>query len=325
MRCIELPRTDIRPSVVGLGTGSYGTGIPEGTALELMDRYVERGGNHIDTAHVYAAWVEGGWGASERAIGRWLASRGVRRQIALATKGAHHDIETCEKRMTREAIRQDLHESLDRLGTDRVELYWLHRDDPDVPVGEILSWLNEHLDAGLVRAIGCSNWTVARQREAASWARERGVVGFCASQVRWSLAEHRLPPGDTGSGMVSMDAGALAYHRETRLPVVAYSSQGRGFFSGKYAPGVAPDAPGVRKDVLARYGTEANFRRLAAAREIAAARGCSPNQVALAWLFHQPFDVCALTGARTVAQLADSCAAAELALTPRELAKLNAG
>ncbi|MGB2821899.1 MAG: aldo/keto reductase, partial [Phycisphaerae bacterium] len=307
MRYFDLPGTDMSPAVIGLGTGSYGTAIPEDGALRLMDLYVESGGNFIDTAHVYAAWVEGGEGASERTIGKWLASRGVRSEVLIATKGAHHDIRTCAGRMNAEAVRSDLHESLDRLGTDHVDLYWLHRDDRSVPVGEVLSWLNEHIEAGLVRAIGCSNWLADRQRDAAAWAEGHGAVGLCASQVRWSLADSHLPPGDSGSGMCSMDEQMLACHRRTRIPVVAYSPQARGFFSGRYGPGADRGAPGFREDVQLHYGTEANYRRLAAARRIAAEHACSPNQVAVAWLLHHPFGVCALTGARTAEQLADSC------------------
>jgi len=325
MKKLALPHTEIAPTVIGLGTGSFGTAIPAADAFALMDRYVELGGNLLDTAHVYGAWVPGGAGASERTIGAWLASRGCRRDVVLATKGAHHDVGTYEKRLTAAAIHQDLHESLSRLGTDRVELYWLHRDDPDVPVGEILGWLNEHVAAGLVGAIGCSNWSVERQRAARRWAEASGKVGFCASQVRWSLADFQLPPGDTGSGMLSMDDAMLAWHRETLLPVMAYSSQALGFFSGRYASDTRPGAPGIRDRVLTCYATEANFRRLAAAQRIAAGRGCSANQVAVAWLVHQPFGVCALTGARTLAQLEDSCGAAVVALAAADVAALAAG
>jgi len=325
VRYFDLPGTDMSPAVIGLGTGSYGTAIPEDRALRLMDLYVESGGNFIDTAHVYAAWVEGGEGASERTIGKWLASRGARSDVLIATKGAHPDIRTRARRMNAEAVRSDLHESLDRLGTDRVDLYWLHRDDLAVPVGEILSWLNEHVDAGLVRAIGCSNWLADRQRAAAAWAESHGKLGFCASQVRWSLADFHLPPGDSGSDMCSMDEEMLAYHRRTRVAVVAYSSQGRGFFSGRYGPGADAAAPGFRADVQLQYGTEANFRRLAAAKRLAADRGCSANQIAVAWLLHHPFGVCALTGARTPEQLADSCAAADVSLGEPDLRRLREG
>ena len=323
MRYIDIPGLARPMAAVGLGTGSYGTSIPEAQAMAMLDLYAELGGNHLDTAHVYAAWVPGGEGASERTVGRWLAARGVRAEMLVATKGAHHDIKTGAKRMTAQAIGQDLHESLDRLGTDHVDLYWLHRDDESVPVGEILGWLGEHLAAGLLRAIGCSIWSGDRQRAAAAGAEDHGQVGFCASQVRWSLADCHLPPGDSGSGMYAMDAEMAAWHRQTRVPVVAYSSQAGGFFSGRYGPDADPAAPGVREDVRQCYGTEENYRRLAAAQRLAAKRGCSANQIALAWLLHQRFPTCALTGARTCEQLADSCAAADVSLSPRELDSLR--
>lgn len=323
MRTFDLPGIALPSSVIGLGTGSYGTAIPEDRALELLDAFAGGGGNHVDTAHVYAAWAPDGAGASERTIGKWLASRSRRSEMLIATKGAHHDLKTYQKRMTRQAVAQDLAESLDRLGTDYVDLYWLHRDDEAVPAAEILGWLNEHVRAGLIRAIGCSNWSVARQREAAGAAAEGRLVGFAASQVRWSLAAFHLPPGDSGSGMVAMDDEMLAWHAETHVPVVAYSAQAGGFFSGRYAGDTDPAAPGVRKGVLTHYACEANFRRLAAARALADEHGCTANQVALAWLLGQPFGVCALCGCRTVAQLADSCAAADVTLSAADVARLS--
>jgi len=204
-----------------------------------------------------------------------------------------------------------------------VDLYWLHRDDPSVPVGDILGWLNEHLRVGLVRAIGCSNWSVARQAEADAWAAEHRATGFCASQIRWSLADYALTDGEV-TDMLSMDDETFAWHRRTGRAVVAYSSQACGFFSGKYGPGADPAATGVRKDVIERYDTPANRRRLAAAEALAAERGCTANQVALACLFHQPFPVCALTGAHTLDQLRDSCAAADVRLSPADVARLTA-
>jgi aryl-alcohol dehydrogenase-like predicted oxidoreductase len=321
----QLPNTDLHPSTIALGTSMYGSAIPEDRAFELMDRYVAAGGNFLDTAHVYAAWLDGGEGASERTVGKWLASRGCRADVIAATKGAHHDIRTYENRVAEAAIRRDLHESLDRLGVDSVDLYWLHRDDEAVPVGEVLGWLGEHISAGLVRAIGCSNWSARRQLEAAEWARARGLVGFCASQVRWSLARFHLPPGDSGSGMLSMDDAMLAFHRRTGIAAVAYSAQANGFFSGKYGPGADEDAPGFRSNVAQRYGTPANYRRLAAAQRLAESVGCTPNQVALAWLLAREFPVIALCGPRTIEQLADSCAAADVGLSADQIEQLPPG
>ncbi len=325
MRSFPLPNTTLRSAVIGLGTAGFGTAVDADDAFALMDRYVEAGGNHLDSAHVYAAWEPGGWGASERTVGAWLADRGTRDEVLLATKGAHHDLATHQPRLTREAIAADLAESLDRLGTDRIDLYWLHRDDPAVPVADILGWLGEHIDAGVISAIGCSNWTAARQRQAAEAARSAGRTGFCASQVRWSYADFRLPPGDGGSGMLAMDADMLAFHRETGIPVVAYAAQAGGFFSGRYGPGADPAAEGVRRRVVTCYGREGNYRRLAAAESLAASGGLTANRVALAWLLHRPVAVCALVGCRTVRQLDDTLAAAELRLSQAELAALPPG
>ena len=324
MRYQPLAGLPLTPSRICLGGGGLGTSIPQAQAFALLDAYAACGGNWVDTAHVYASWLPDGAGASERTIGAWLRAQGAHFPFMVGTKGAHPRLETMHiSRLSPVEIAQDLHESLERLQRDHVDLYWLHRDDPAVPVGEILGALNEAIAAGLIRAIGASNWTTARLQEAADYACAHGLRGFVASQIGWSLAEaHQEAAGF--SGMLYMDTPTLGWHRAGKFPAVAYSSQAGGFFGGKYSRASAQDPRMASSGVGKLYFSNANFARLERAQALAAQRGCSANQIALAYLLNQPFPAFAIAGCRTPEQARASCAAADLTLTPEEIAALEA-
>lgn len=276
----------------------------------LMDTWMALGGNIVDTAHLYNA------GNSERALGRWLAERGRREELLILTKGAHHNAD--RRRVTPEDITCDLRDSLARLGTSYVDLYVLHRDDPAVPVGPIVEALNEHHRAGRIRAFGGSNWSTARLEEANAYAAARGLRGFTASSPHLSLA---VPNGIIWEGCLdARDAGSRAWYARTEMPLFAWSSQARGFFSGAFSPEVMTD------ETVARvYYSDANWERLRRARELGEQRGFSAIQVALAWVLHQPFPVFPLIGPRTVEELRGCVRALELELSPAELRWLDVG
>jgi aryl-alcohol dehydrogenase-like predicted oxidoreductase len=321
VRYRTIPETPLNPSLLCLGLENHGTAIPVEVSWRLLDTFVELGGNFVDTAYVYAAWLPDGAGASERNLGAWLKSHGMRPQMVVATKGACADYPHGQTpRLHPEEITHDLLISLERLQLAEVDLYWLHRDDPQVPVGEILGVLNEHLAAGRVRAIGASNWRPARMQEAAQYARAQGLVGFCASQIRFSLAQANFPAGIRADTW-SMNDETQAWHEETGVPVVAFSPQALGFFSGKYAA----DAPAPRGELAELYFSERNWGRLRRAQETAEIHGCKANEVALAYLLHQRFPVYPIIGCRTVEQLLASCSAVNVSLEPGELAYLREG
>jgi aryl-alcohol dehydrogenase-like predicted oxidoreductase len=321
MRYGTLPGIAARPSLIGLGVGAFGSSIPRDRSFAILDAFAEAGGNFVDTAHVYAAWLPEGKGASERTLGAWLKARGVSERFVVGTKGGHPDLSTMHiSRLSPVEITQDLNESLERLDASSVDLYWLHRDDPTVPVGEILGVLNEHIAAGRVRAIGASNWTVQRLDEAEEYARAGGLVGFCASQIGYSLA-HAETRKVAWAGMLYADAPTLDYHRRRHLPLVAYSSQAQGFFSGRYGP----DLPARNQNMHDLYYSSDNFGRLKRVTEMAAERGTSPNAIALAYLLAQPFPTYALVGSRNEEQIRDSVTAADIQLSDEEVAWLERG
>ena len=307
----SLSGMDQPASVIVLGAACYGTEIPEEDALALLDGFVAGGGNFLDTAHMYAQWVPGGAGASETTIGKWL-KRNDRSRVLIGTKGA-------DKGMDRQSIRRQLSESLDRLGVDRVDFYWLHTDDPKVPPGDILEWLNELADEGSFGAFGCSNWRVDRMEQAAEYAAAHGVRPFAASQISWSLALAN-PQVVAGISQVFMDDDTFGWHRRVKMPLVAYSSQAGGFFAGKYDPAGPPPGTQPNANIIRLFGTKENYAKLEAVKKIAAKRGASPNQVALAYLFSQGFPGLAIVGPHTMAQLEDSLGAGNLTLSAAEVA-----
>lgn len=315
MKFATLPGADRQASRIVLGTAWFGTAIPEDHAFRLMDSFVENGGNFLDTAHMYAGWVPGGAGKSETTIGKWLKRAG-RGNVVIATKGA-------DKGMTREGIRAQLGESLDRLGLERVDFYWLHTDHPKVPVEDIVEWLNELTDEGRFPAFGCSNWSVPRIQKALEYARQRGKRGFSASQIAWSLARAD-PAVSRGGPQVFMDDETLAFHQQSGFPQIAFSSQAGGFFAGNYDPAGPPPGVEPNANIVRYYGTKANYARMAAVKKLAAVRGRGANQIALAWLLHQSFPSFAIVGANSPARVADSCGAADISLSTGEIRILEA-
>jgi aryl-alcohol dehydrogenase-like predicted oxidoreductase len=233
--------------------------------------------------------------------------------MVIIGKGAHHDARG--PRVNPAAIASDLEESLALLGTDYIDLYLLHRDDPTVPVGEIVTCLNEHYQAGRMRAFGGSNWSHQRLGEALDYAGAHGLVPFVASSSNFSLAVMNEPPWP---GAISATIDGKDWYRERQFPLLAWSSQAQGFFTGRAAPENYSDAEMVRV-----WYNAGNFERLARSSALGKQKGVSANTIALAYVLCQPFPTFALIGPRTQEETRTSTAALEVALTPEELQWLN--
>ena len=269
----------------------------------LMDEYVALGGNAVDLAYIYNG------GGSEIAFGKWLAARGARDRLTIIDKGAHHDANG--PRVNPEAIRRDLRTGLERMGIGSVDLYMLHRDDTSVPVSEIMDALHEEKRAGRLSAIGVSNWTVDRIDEANAYARARGQAEIAANSPNLSLA---VPVEPRWAGCVHADERTRAWHARTQMPLLSWSSQAGGFFTGRFAPEDRGDPEMVRT-----YYSGDNWERLRRARELGAKRGVGANTVALAFVLHQPFPIGALIGPMTVEELRSSFQASAVSLTQEEM------
>jgi 1-deoxyxylulose-5-phosphate synthase len=310
LKYCELPGVDRPLSRIVLGTGSFNEDRrPE--AWPLFDRYLSAGGTTLDTAAVY------GDGASERVVGGWLERSGCREDVVVVTKGGHPSLPDWTNRLSPEQVDRDLEESLDRLKTDYIDLYMLHRDDEQIPVGELVDMLSRYVASGRVRAAAVSNWSWQRVEEANNYASRSGASPVIANSVHYSLA---APRGAMLPGTVSLceDDAALSSYRTSQFPVLAWSAQAKGFFSGRYAPSVHDDAYLERV-----YYDEDNWERLDRVTRLAADRGCTTSQLALAWLLNQPIEILAVIGTSSGAHLDECLGAVDVSLTPSELAWLN--
>lgn len=316
---IQIPGTPLAVFPLCLGTAEMGATVSETDALALLDAYVERGGNFLDTALVYSDWLPGERSRSEKLIGAWLKARRHRARLVLATKGGHPPLNDMRAgRLGRADLEADLNASLTHLQTDVIDLYWLHRDDVRRPVEEIVEVLNDQVQAGKIRAFGCSNWQVHRLRAANDYAAAHGRQGFAADQVLWNLAVvDRGAMGDPS--LVAMDAELHRYHRQTSLACLPYSSTANGLFH-KLAHRRFPLLPANYPKM---YAGPENRRRYVRARELAQRQGLSLTQVVLGYLLSQPFVTIPVIGPRKTGQLLDSLTAASVRLAPDDLAFLE--
>jgi len=273
-------------------------------ASALFDLFVEQGGNVFDTGYVY------GGGVLEGRLGRWIQNRGVRDDVVVITKGAHTPY--CDP----ESLTRQLLESLDRQGTDHADIYMMHRDNTDVPVGEFVDVLDEHRRAGRIRVFGGSNWSPERFDEANAWAAANGRHGFEVLSNHFGLAEAHDVPWE-GCRHVT-DAASKAWLEERQVPLLPWSSQARGFFTGRARPEDTSDAELVRC-----YYSDANFERLRRARELGDRFGVPATAVALAYVLHQPFPTFPLFGPRSIAEARSSMRGLSVELTPEQVAWLD--
>ncbi|GAA4264806.1 aldo/keto reductase [Frondihabitans peucedani] len=274
-----------------------------GHATAMFDHFTELGGNTFDTGYVY------GNGLMERLLGQWITNRGIRDDIVVIGKGAHTP--HCDP----ESITRQLGETLDRLQTDHLDLYLMHRDNPAIPVGEFVDVLDEHARAGRIRAFGGSNWTISRYQEALDYAAANGKQGFAALSdhfglaraldVPWAGCEHVTEPADR------------EWLERTGTALLPWSSQARGFFA-RADPADLSDAELVRC-----YYSDDNFERLARARSLADELGVQPTAVALAYVLAQSFPTFALFGPRSLEETRTSMAGLAIDLTPEQVAWLD--
>lgn len=311
MRFAYIPQTDLYASAICFGTAQIGSKLDEAASFRLLDLYVELGGNLVDSSHNYADWACAIKSVSEKTIGKWMKLRKNRGQMIVSTKGACPEPNGRFFRLGRDDIMSDLNSSLSNLQTDCIDMYWLHRDDPFVSVGQILEPLLEAVDAGKIRYFACSNWTLARIQEVQRLAEAKGRQGFSASQVMWSLAKPNQEQLSDKT-IVVMDEETKAYHANTRMAVFPFSSQAGGFFGGKY--GRKSQESHTQSAVGKIYFNDTNFSRLERVQQVAARLDTTPNAVALAWLFAHPFAIFPIVGPHSEDQLIDSCIAGELRL-----------
>ncbi|MEV0255175.1 aldo/keto reductase [Streptomyces sp. NPDC050732] len=306
----QLGSSDLEVFPLSLGGNVFGWTADRTASFDVLDAYTAAGGNFIDTADVYSAWVEGNRGGeSENLIGEWLAERGNRSDVVIATKaGAHPEY----KGLSATTVKGAVDASLRRLGTDYIDLYYTHYDDPSVPVEEIIGTLDGLVRDGKVRAIAASNITPERLQESLDFSDREGLARYVALQPHYNLVSR-----DTYEGPLQEVAS------RSGLAAVPYYALASGFLTGKYRKGAKVES--ARSGRVEEYvGSERGDRVLAALDEIAGARGAQVATVALAWLAAQPTVAAPIASARTVEQLPALLAVGDLELTEAEVAALTA-
>lgn len=305
---------NIELSNILLGSELFGTAIDEKTSFALIDRYLDLGGNCVDTARLY------GNGMSEKTIGKWIkAARKSGREIAVSTKGGHPRLETMNiPRISRGEIESDINGSLAALGIDAIDIYWLHRDDLSKSPEEIIELMNSFISEGKIKSLGVSNWHAQRILAANSYAAKHGLKPIVASQVKWSLAVPNAGIGDPT--LVEMDEREYEIYSGKNIPVVAYSSQGKGIFSVLKTDGADALSEGVRESYL----NGATLRRFKIAEEISEKYGVPISSVVLSYIYSNP-DISAhvLIGPVNIGQLEDSLSSSDFILSEEEAEKLS--
>lgn len=299
-------------SKILLGTAYFGDLISKEEAFRIMDKYVALGGNHIDTARLYAD------GESEKVIAEWFKSRKPK-DVFFSTKGAFPLKETPNvSRLSESEIRFDLEASLKALNTECVNFYWLHRDDEKIPVGHIVEIMNKLCDEGKILHFGASNWRLNRVVEANEYAKARSLKGFEATQIRFSPAII-APGGNADRTLVDMDGDSFKHYGEVGMPVAAYASQAKGFFSKMASVGVE----GLSVKSRDRYLCDENLRRLDYIKELSEKYCCSVAAIVCSALcsLNKP-NTFPIIGGSKVEQIIDSMQGADIVLSDSELEKI---
>lgn len=289
-------------------------------AYKLLDEMYALGINTFDCAAHYG----------EEIMGRWMADRGVRDNCVIITKGAHPN--AYRQRVTDYDILSDANDSLVKLKTDCIDIYMLHRDNRDTPVSVIVDTLNRLYDEGKVKVFGGSNWTHERLEEANEYAAKHSLVPFSVSSPNFGLAEQVNDPwrcdAKFGDGCITIsgpeNAGARKWYADNSMPVFAYSSLARGFFSGAFTASQPEKAREVMDEPgILGYYSENNVERLRRCEILAKEKNTTVPQIALAWIYNQKFDVFALSSPVTKEMAVQNIDAMNIALEENECKWLN--
>ena len=301
--------TDLKIARISIGTSSRIAKIPQEELFRIFDAYVDAGGNCIDSARGYYG------GQSEILIGKWQRARGLRDKLLLCTKAGNalnpRDPDS-RPRLSYEELEKDLNDTLQVYGTDYLDIFWLHRDDSSKPVEEIIESVNRFIKDGKVRLVGCSNWTPDRIEAANRYAKQEGLNGFLASQIRWSIADR--VPGTDPENLPDMDSASYSWYLKRQMPVFAFSSQAQGFFSKAAAGGLESLSQASRRV----YETPENLLRLEKLKAFSAEKGISVSAAVLGYLIYNRLPTVAVITSSNLDQLYDSLGAVSFSMTAEE-------
>lgn len=315
---VKIPGTEVEVSALCLGVAEIGVRQTEREAYCLLNYWVQQGGNAIDTARVYSDWIPGEKHRSERIVGEWLKSAGTREQIVLITKAGHPLFDGNSRvRLAPSELQEDLEGSLETLGTNHIDVWFLHRDDQKIPVEQIIDTCDSFVRDGRVKALGAANWTATRIRNANDYASRAGKAGFVATQLFWNLGSRHYR--DLAPTLQPMNDDAKLLHETADLVAMPYSSQAGGFFSNWLEGDEAMRLKAGRSG----YATKVNFEIAQLTSKIAQANGVPVGAVVLAFLRSHSFKVVPIVGCGSPAHLAASIEALDFVLSDAELKSLG--
>jgi aryl-alcohol dehydrogenase-like predicted oxidoreductase len=318
MKTRPIPHTNLEASELCLGTAEFGSAIDDSVSEEILKTYLDAGGNVLDTAEIYAAWLPNGEHRSESFLGNWLRKNKKRDQLIISTKGAHPRLDSMDKpRMSKAVVESDLDSSLRRLGIDYADIYWLHRDDPGTPVEEIILMLEDFRRAGKIRYSGLSNWTQDRAEAARVAADKSGVESFIGIQNQWSLARADASKGDPTWAYT--DDSFVQWHAHHHIAAFPYTTQANGYFR-RLENGNLDQA---RELVRVLFDSPENRERYKRIKTIQSETGLSTGAIVLGYLLSQPFPVFPIIGPRQSADLLESFEATKAKLSAENLAFLT--
>ena len=295
-----------KSSRIILGTAYFGDGISKEDAFLMMDKFREMGGTHIDTARLYAN------GKSEEIVGEWVKSRNAVEMI-ISTKGGYYDSDMGEApRINEQNIVYDLIKSLKSLNREQIDFYWLHKDDENKPVDEIIEIMNYLVKKGKILKFGASNWSSKRIATANEYAEKNGLMGFSASQIRFNPA---YCLGER-SGLVGVDEHEFEFYKKNNMPVVAYSSQAKGFFSKMAQKGESALSEKAKK----RYLCAENLKRLEVLKQLSEKyKTTVASVISGAFSSFEVPEVFPVIGGSRIEQIIDSMGGADIKLENDEL------
>jgi aryl-alcohol dehydrogenase-like predicted oxidoreductase len=300
MTTSNVPYLDKPVSRIVCGT-DFMMSLPPSQTFAALDAYWAAGGRCFDSAYIY--------GANTNVFGAWTSSRGVKGEVIYFDKGCHPS--GGKQRVTHEDMKREIQANHDRLGVEHTDFFVLHRDNPEVPVGEIVDWLNEFKSQGLISVFGGSNWRHTRIAEANEYAEKNGKQGFSLNNPNLSLAKVNEP---MWADAYTIEDDGRKWHAETGFPLFAWSSMARGYFAS------VDDA-----DVKRTYDNMTSRARRSRAEELGRRYGATTPQIALAWVLNQPGNIFALCGLRSPDNVAQNIEALSLKLSLEELHYLEHG
>jgi len=305
---ITIPQTDLVVHPLCLGSNIFGSNADEAQSHAVMDAYSSHAGNFIDTADMYNQWVEGHVGGeSESVIGSWMKKRNNRQSMVIATKVSKMDT---RPGLSAKNIFAACEESLNRLQTDYIDLYYSHADDETVSLEETLGAYAQLIAQGKVRYIAASNFTPARLRESIKFSEDNNIPAYVAVQDLYNLVDRKTYEGEMSQAVSDLGISNIPFY-----------GIARGFLTGKYRPGVT-EVDSKRAAGAREYATDKNYAVLTVMDEVAKNHNASLAAIALAWLRAQPSVSVPIASARTVEQVEEIIQVVEL--SKEDVEKLNA-